>query len=118
MSTNGINFTVDVGVVNGYLIVGYIPELFDPQTMALPAHWLIKQGNLSAYEKFTKVVMRYGSNNITVNFTDLQPNKDYCLLYFVTVDNPALNSKATQVYYKNVQTFAYIIYYLGEKRWL
>lgn len=68
-------------------------------TMTLPPHYLIKLGNFSSVSKFSQVYMRYGSNNISINITSLQPYTNYSIFYFVTVDDPAINSKYTQVYY-------------------
>lgn len=58
----------------------------------------------------------FGSNNISINITGLNEYYNYSIFYFVTVDNPALNSKPTQVYYQNVQTSIYAVYDLSE-RW-
>ena len=68
-------------------------------TMTLPPQYLIKLGNFSSVSKFNQVYMRYGSNSISINITSLQPYTNYSIFYFVTVDDPAINSKYTQVYY-------------------
>jgi hypothetical protein len=57
--------------------------------------------------------MKYGSNNITINIKGLQSYQNYSLYYYVTVDNPALNSKWTKVYYSNIQTSIYTYYDLS-----
>lgn len=71
VKSTSINFTADVGVVNSYLVVGYLNYSFDPVTMSLPAHYQVKQGNLSATEPFGKVWMRYGTRNISILIDNL-----------------------------------------------
>lgn len=80
--------------------------------MSLPSTYLIKQGNFSTSTQFNQVYMLYGQRNITVNISQLTQYQNYSIFYYATVDNPALNSRSTQVYYQNVQTLTYVAYYL------
>jgi hypothetical protein len=112
-SLNGVTCVVDVGVVRSYLVLAYINKTFDPMVMTIPPHHLIKQGNFSSVSQFNQVYMKYGSNNISINLTGLQQYSNYSIFYFVTVDNPALNSKPTPIYYENIQTSVYVAYDLS-----
>lgn len=49
---NTANISVDVGVANSYLILAYMESVFDPQTMSLPTHYLMKQGVFSSISRF------------------------------------------------------------------
>lgn len=110
VNSSVVSCTVNVGVVSSYLILAYMSQVFDPLTMTIPPQNMIKQGNFSAISQFNQVYMKYGNNNITIDITGLKEYQNYSIFYFVTVDNPALNSKPTKVYYYNIQTPAYIIY--------
>ena len=70
---------------------------FDPETMALPPFYLIKQGFFSQGTKFDQVFMKYGRQNISVTFNSLSSNSEYAVFYFVTVDNPSLSSRHSEV---------------------
>jgi len=67
ITANKIKCTIDVGVANSYLIAAYMEFNFDPITMTIPPHYLIKQGNFSAATQFNQVFMKYGSNNISID---------------------------------------------------
>lgn len=108
-----VSCTVNVGVVSSYLVLAYMSQAFDPLTMTIPPQYLIKEGNFSAVSQFNQVYMKYGSNNITINITGLSQYSNYSIFYFVTVDNPALNSKPTKVYYQNIITSAFVTYDLN-----
>jgi hypothetical protein len=97
-----VTCTVSVGVVSSYLILAYMQQSFDPLTMTIPPQYMIKQGNFSSVSQFSQVYMKYGNTNITINITGLQQYKNYSIFYFVTVDDPSLNSKPTKVYYQNI----------------
>jgi len=112
-SVDAITFTVDVGVPNSYLVAAYMNATFNPQNMSLPSQYLIKNGIFSAGNQFNAVYMKYGSNNITISIKGLQSYQNYSLFYYATVDNPAINSKPTQVYYSNIQTSVYTVYDLS-----
>ena len=49
---NTVNITIDVGVANSYLVLAYMESIFDPQTMSLPTHYLMKQGIFSSISRF------------------------------------------------------------------
>jgi len=111
-TTDSISLTADVGVTNSYLVLAYINKTFDINTMSLPTTYMIKQGNFSVDTQFNQVFMLYGHNAITLNISQLAQYQNYSIFYYATVDNPALNSRSTQVYYQNVQTLTYVVYYL------
>ena len=111
-TTDSITFTADVGVTNAYLVLAYLTQPFNITSMSLPTTYLIKQGSFSTDVRFNQVYMAYGRNNITVSITQLSEYQNYSLFYYATVDDPALNARSTQVYYLNVQTLTYVVYYL------
>lgn len=110
---NSITVTADVGVTNSYLVVAYINQSFDITTMSLPTTYMMKMGNFSAIQRFNRVYMVYGSGKMSVSIDNLTEYKNYTVFYYATVDNPALTSRATQVFYQNVQTLTYVVYYLS-----
>lgn len=112
-TTNSIQLTVDVGVTNSYLVVAYINQTFDVGSMALPTAYQMKLGNFSASSQFNQVYMVYGSGRISVDISNLTQYKNYSVFYYATVDNPSLTSRHTKVYFQNVQTLTYVIYYLS-----
>jgi hypothetical protein len=70
-TTNSIIITADVGVANSYLIVAYINQTFDMNTMALPTTYLMKMGNFSSSWQFNRVYMVYGRSKITITMANL-----------------------------------------------
>lgn len=52
--------------------------------------------------------MNYTTGNITFVFGGLTPNMQYSVFYFVTVDNPAVNAKHSEVMYLNLMTSQYL----------
>lgn len=52
--------------------------------------------------------MNYTTGNITFVFDGLTPNMQYSVFYFVTVDNPAVNAKHSEVMYLNLMTSQYL----------
>lgn len=82
-----------------YLIVALMEGLFDPATMSLPTHHLMKEGYFSLGTKFDQIYSLYGRDAIVANISGLTPGMSYTVFYFTTVDNPALNSRPSSMHY-------------------
>lgn len=104
--------TVDVGVLDVYLFVGVLNESRTISTPA-PSAYLLKQGNFSSVQPFSLRRMRYGSGNLSVPLTPLQPNTNYSLYWMVTVDDSNLTCRHSKIESTNILTFSYLIYYLS-----
>lgn len=91
---------VKVGLQNMYLIAALMNKVFDPSTMSLPTDHLMKLGYFSIGSKFNQIFSIYGRDVLTATFTSLTPGQSYTVFYFVTVDNPALNSRSSAILYK------------------
>lgn len=91
-----------------YVIVGLLSSYFDESSMSLPANYMIKQGKFSESVDFDRVFMNYTTNNITFAFDGLNADTQYSIFYFVTVDDPSINSKHSQVKYINLVTAPYL----------
>lgn len=54
------SITVDVGLANTYLIAAIMDQHFNPVTMSLPTHYLMKEGYFSLGTKFDQIFSIYG----------------------------------------------------------
>lgn len=52
--------------------------------------------------------MNYTTSDITLTFYGLTANTQYSIFYFVTVDDPRINSKHSNVQYVNLVTASYL----------
>jgi hypothetical protein len=53
---------------------------------------------------FDKVYMNFTNTEITFNFQGLISNTNYSIFHFITVDNPSINAKHSDVSYINLVT--------------
>lgn len=95
---------VKVGLQNTYLIAALMNKVFDPNTMSLPTDHLMKLGYFAVGSKFNQIFSIYGRDELTATFSNLVSGQSYTVFYFVTVDNPALNSRSSAIQYKVLVT--------------
>lgn len=111
---SSLTITVDVGVAEGYLVVGMLNYSADSANRGTSGY-LLKQGNYSSLTLFDKMQIKYGSGNLTLLIPELESSHNYSLYYMVTVDDSNLNCRHSQIYYQNISTLDYLIYYLASK---
>lgn len=93
-----------MGLANTYFIAAIMDQHFNPVTMSLPTHYLMKEGYFSSGTKFEQIFSIYGRQNISVTFKNLSQGQKLSVFYFVTVDNSALNSRNSKVLYQDLVT--------------
>ena len=91
-----------------YVVIGLLSSYFNATSMSLPTPYMIKSGKFSESVKFDKVFMNYTTNEITFNFQGLTSDTQYSIFYFITVDNPAINAKHSEVKYINLVTLPFL----------
>lgn len=57
---------------------------------------------------FDRVFMNYTTNDIKYLFEGLNADTQYSIFYFVTVDDPSINAKHSQVKFVNLVTAPYL----------
>lgn len=93
-----------MGLANTYLIAAIMDRHFNPVTMSLPTHYIMKEGYFSLGTKFEQIFSIYGRQNISVTFKNLSEGQKLSVFYFVTVDNSALNARNSKILYQDLVT--------------
>lgn len=96
-TTTIVSVEVNIGLNNGYLIAALMDKPFEPSSMSLPTHYLMKEGYFSVGTKFDQIRSVFGNQKVKATFGDLSANSKYTVFLFTTVDNSGVNSRTSRI---------------------